>query len=67
MCQAFSAPVKMKQFLEFNTQGKTTGIPTGARDPLAGSGSYELLVTKHFVRRCLLVPIRSMVLEQASL
>lgn len=67
MCQAFSAPLKMKQFMEFNTQGKATGLPTGARSPPAGRVGYELKLSKHFVCRCQSVPFRRMVLEEVSL
>jgi len=58
---------KMKQFMEFDTQGKTTGLSTGARSPPAVRGSYELKVSKHFLCRCLSVPFRRMVLEEVSL
>lgn len=53
--------------MEFNTQGKTTGLPTEAGRPPAGRGGYELKVSKHVgVYRCLSVPFRRMVLEEVS-
>lgn len=67
MCQAFSAPLKMKQLMKLNIQGKTTGLPAGSRSSRAGREGYELKVSKHFVCRCLSVPFRRMVLEEVSL